>query len=164
MHATEVYWKGQARALRDAAEAWKQDHEEAQSVLKFEAFLDHPLATYQALGKFYRAVWDDLFSGRLAKPLRAGIYLREVFGQAALGFEDLLDVLHNHQQKGYSIARAGELEQAARDLRAWEADIAARWPRFDPDELRAALEGPAEFVDPEEIYREFPEIRRPDQA
>src|SRR5216684_3036989 len=90
MHASEVYWKGQARAIREAAEAWKEDYEEAQSVLQFEASLDHPLATYEAFGKFYRAVWDDLFGGQLARPLEAGIHLREMAGLLAQAFEGLL--------------------------------------------------------------------------
>ncbi|SRR6266542_3861736 len=151
MHASEVYWKGQARAIREAAEAWKVDHEEAQSVLKFETSLDHPLATHQALGKFYRTVWEDLFGGQLSKPLETGALLREMFGLLAQAFEVLLDVVRAHEREGYVIARTGDVERAARDLRAWEADFVARWPRFDPDELKAALAEPAEFVDAEEI-------------
>lgn len=164
MHASEVYWRGQARTIQEAAEVWKEDYEEAQAILQFEASLDHSLATYEAFGKFSQAAWDDLFAGQLVRPLEAGGHFREMAGLLAQAFEGLLSAARGHERSGYGIARAGDLERAARDLRAREADFGDRWPRFDLEELKAILARPAEFVDAEEIYREFPELRRPDPA
>lgn len=164
MHASEVYWKGQARTIREAAEAWKEDHDEAQSVLQFEASFDHSLASFEAFGKLYRAAWEDLFAGRVSKPLEAGVPLREMVRHLAQAFESLLDVLRGYEREGYVIARSGDVERAARDLRLWETDVEARWPRVDADALRALQEKPAQFVDPEEIYSDLPELRHQDPS
>src|SRR5206468_2161319 len=99
----------------------------------------------------YRAAWDNLFAGRLTQPLQAGIPLREMVRLLAQAFEALLDVLRDHERRGYVIARSEDLERAAHDLRKWEADLEVRWPRFDVVALKALQEKPAEFVDPEEI-------------
>src|SRR2546426_801143 len=106
MHASEVYWRGQARTIREAAEAWQEEHEEAQSVLKFEASLDHPLATFEAFRKLYRAAWEDLFAERLSMPLQAGLSLREIVRLLAQAFESLLEVLREQERQGYALARA----------------------------------------------------------
>ncbi len=164
MHATEVYWKGQARTIREAAEAWQEEHEEAQSILKFEASLDHPLATFEAFRKLYRAAWEDLFAGRLSLPLQAGLSLREMVRLLAQAFESLRDVLRGHERQGYVLARAGDVERAARELRRWEADLDARWPRFDVEALKAQSQEPPDFVSLEEIYGELPELRGTDQT
>lgn len=163
MHTSEVYWKGQARAILDAAEAWKDDDAEPHSGLNFAASLDHPLATAAALQKLARLAWDDLFSGRLARSLETGVRLRELFRLTAQAVERLAEVLRTHKNPAGSVASAEEVERAARDLRATAADIEARWPSFDVEELKALCAEETDFVDPEEIYRDLPEIRRQGQ-
>src|SRR5436309_2536380 len=88
MRATEVFWQGQARVFREAAEAWKEEHDLAGALLDFEDSLAHVLAAHEGFGASVRRVWEALFSDTLPRPLEAGRSMQKTCGLLAEAVED----------------------------------------------------------------------------
>ena|SRR5262249_41615778 len=161
MKVDEVFWRGQARVLRETAEAWKEQHDEAAFLLDCEELMGQVLNSHEQFRALVRRVWDGLFSGTLQQVTPVGELMQGLCEETAESVQALLSIARNYQGAGYRVEKAEGLEKALADYRRWETDFKNRWPRFDPAGLEEGLAQASrgEFVDFEEICREFPELR-----
>ena len=74
--------------------------------------------------------------------------------------DELLEaVARESRDTGHELPHYLPFVAAHEQLLRLKDDFERRWPFFRADVLKAKLAEPAEFVDAEEIYREFPELR-----
>jgi hypothetical protein len=159
-----IVWKEQTRFIEDAVESWKQAHEEAMHALE----LDTVLRVCVVLGDYVRdlvaATWEELFSGKLIGVQERGASFQRAFDQSAEAFAELAIIAREFVESGHELPHYASFVAAHDQLLRLKEDFESRWPRFNAEALESKLAGPAEFVDPEEIYREFPELRPADQG
>jgi hypothetical protein len=159
----EIHWRGQARAIEDAAEAWKAEHDFARAVYALEAMLRACLSLSDFIKKAMAAIWEDLFSEKLEDVSGYGERLHRLFRHTLLAFKAAGAAAASARLAGYTVENAEEVVQAETHLRRLYGDFHLRWPHFDLDKLHKLETTPPEFVDAEDVYREFPELHRQDQ-
>lgn len=155
-----LIWKEQTRFIEDAVETWKLAHEEALRALEWDAVLQVGIVLGDYVGKLMAANWEELFSGQLTDVQEKGASFQHAFDQSARAFADLAVVAREFLEGGHELPHHAPFVAAHEQLLRLKDDFERRWPRFSAEALQTKLAGPAEFVDPEEIYREFPELRR----
>jgi hypothetical protein len=159
-----IIWKEQTRFIEDAVESWKLLHEEAMQALEVDAVLEMGVVLGNYVRKLMSAAWEELFSGQLTNVQAQGASFQKAFNQSAQAFADLADMVRAFADSGHELPHYPPFVAAHEQLLHLKSDFERRWPRFDGEALEAKRNSSAEYVDPEEIYREFPEIRRADSA
>jgi hypothetical protein len=158
---TEILWEGTAQTVREATDAWKDEEEGAARANAAEAILRIALDLIYLAERMIARQWDNLFSQRIRNVEAMGDCLQ----RCALKTIDLARGTHElvgfAEAQGYKFEQTPELLAGIGRLSAMKDRLARHWPRFDPDRLERGLAQAArgEFVDPEEIYREFPELQ-----
>ncbi len=158
-----IIWKEQTRFIEDAVETWKLAHEEALQALELDAVLQVCAVLGDYVRKLLAATWEELFSGKLSKVQETGESFQRCFDRSAGAFAELAAVAREFLDNGHELAHHAPFVAAHEQLVRLKEDFERRWPRFSASELKTKLSEPAEFVDAEEIYREFPELRRAGQ-
>jgi hypothetical protein len=158
-----LVWKEQTRFIEDAVETWKLAHEGALQALELDAVLQVCTVLGDYVRKRMAATWEELFSGRSADVQEKGVSFQSAFEQSARAFAGLAAVAREFLEGGHELPHHVPFVAAYEQLLRLKDDFERRWPRFSAEALQAKLAGPAEFVDPEEFYREFPELRRAGQ-
>lgn len=155
-----IIWKEQTRLIEDAVDSWKRAHQEAMQALDVDTLLEVCVVLGNYVRKLMAATWDELFSGKLTDVQDRGASFQKAFDQSAEAFADLAAVAQQLAGSGHELPHYPSFVTAQEQLLGLKGDFERRWPRFNLEALQAKLAGPAEFVDPEEFYREFPELRR----
>ena len=158
-----LVWKEQTRFIEDAVETWKRAHDEALQALELDAVLQVCAVLGDYIQKRMAVTWEELFSGQLSDVQEQGAYFQKCFEQSVEAFAAMEDVARESRDTGHELSHYPPFVAAHEQLLRLKDDFERRWPYFRADALQAKLAAPAEFVDAEEIYREFPELRRPDQ-
>lgn len=159
-----IIWKEQTRLIEDAVESWKLLHQEAMQALEVDVVLEMGVVLERYIRKLMAATWEELFAGKLTHVQDRGASFQKAFDQSVQAFADLAAVAGAIVAGGHELPHYSTFVAAHEQLLHLKNDFERRWPRFDGEALRARQAQAAEFVDPEEIYREFPEIRRADSA
>ncbi len=163
MKAQNTLWHGQARAINDAFEQWRQDHDKAMSVLDFEAVLHHTLEAIRELARFFESCWENLFSGKLRDLMSTGETLPEIctclLGALECARQEAIEI----RALGYSVARGDEIPEAIAGLVRARDRFRKHWPRFDQGSLARGLEQAerGEFVAEEELRHELQDQDHP---
>ena len=157
----EVLWEGTARTVRDATDAWKEEERGAARALATDLLLQAAVDLVQVTQQLVARKWDDLFSERIRDVESMGQRLEkwtETARRLAEGTRELATLV---ETEGYKVEKVPALEAGIAKLLDTKARLAKHWPRFDPTRLDQGLAQAArgDFVDAEEIGREFPELQ-----
>jgi hypothetical protein len=149
--------RGYAKALGEAVEAWKQDHDEASKVRTLEELIPDALALRDRMRDDHKRMFEALFAGKLAATQLVGQLTRETFANTLLIFEVFAAGIGRAEGRGYEVGRAREFERAFEDVRRLSEDFSRRWPLFDVQELEQARARIAsgEGLTAEDIRREL---------
>lgn len=158
-----LVWKEQTRFIEDAVESWKLAHEQAMQALELDAVLQVCTVLGDYVRKLMATTWEELFSGKLTGVQEKGLSFQKAFEQSARAFADLAAVAREFLDSDHELPHHAPFLAAHEQMLRLKTDFDRRWPLFNVEALQTKLAGPAEFVDPEEIYREFPELRRAGQ-
>jgi len=163
MSATDVLWEGTARAIGEAAEAWKREEESAARATAAEALVRAALGLISITEGIIAHTWDDLFSERIRQVQAMGDHLESFTTQAISVADQMRELALCSETEGHKVEKLPELSEAIERLARAKEALARRWPRFDSEELERGLAQVArgETVGAEEILREFPELQNP---
>lgn len=158
----EVLWEGMAKTLRDATDVWKDEEQGVLRAQATELLLQASLDLLRVTQQLVARKWDDLFSMRIRAVQAAGDHLEQAVATArrlAEGTCELVDAEAHTVEKSSLQAELVRLVET-------QSRLARHWPRFDLSRLeqRRAQAARGEFVEAEEIYREFPELQSASQS
>lgn len=157
----EILWEGTAQTVRAATDAWKEEEEGAARARAAEAILRVALSLIALAEHIVTLTRDDLFSERIRDVEATGEHLERCVARTL----DIARATHAlagfAEAEGYRFEQVPELVAGIARLSELQDRLARHWPRFDPAHLERGLAQAArgEFVDLEEIYREFPELQ-----
>jgi predicted transcriptional regulator len=156
----EVLWEGTARTVREATDAWKTEEQGAARAWAMEQLLRNAMLMVTLAHDLLLHKWDDLFSGRIQNVGEMGERLEKTAATAIELAQDTRRLASISEEEGYAFEKIPDLLAAVERLSEMKERLVKHWPRFDPARLEQGLAQAArgEFVDPEEIYREFPEL------
>lgn len=163
MSAMETLLEGTARALDEAADAWKHENETSARAQGAEALVRTALLTVSFAEAVVAGVWEALFSDKLRDVRAAGEHLASLIERASAVTNVTRALALSLQEEGYTIAGLAELSEGIKRLERARDDVARRWPRLDPEKMdraTARMEG-GEFADLSDVYHEFPELQNP---
>jgi hypothetical protein len=160
MTATEVLWKGQVRIVQDAVDAWAGEGCGPLSAAELELLFRVAEVLRDCACMTMRGAWDSLFSGRVRNVQATGERYGRIF-DITLRILDTVRREAEAAQIGQEVSGYKKLLGAVEDVLRLKEDFEARWPHFDPASVErgAAEAARGEFVDFEEICREFPELQ-----
>ena len=161
MTVAEVLWEGTARTVREATDAWKEEEMGAARAKAAEDILRIVLELVSAAQGVLIRKWSDLFAERISDVETMGDYLENVAATTINLAQRARELAGLAEAEGYKFNQLPELDLRISKLSDMKDRLAKHWPRFDPVQLERGLAQATrgEFVDPEEIYREFPELQ-----
>lgn len=158
---TDVLWEGTARTVREAIDAWQGEEQGTARAKAAEEIVGVAMAMVSVAQHLLMRKWDDLFSERIADVETMGDHLEEVAATTIRLAQQARELASLVEAEGYKVDQVPELLLGIAKLSEMKDRLAKHWPRFDPVRLEQGLAQAArgEFVDREEIYREFPELQ-----
>lgn len=150
-------YRGQYRAVEDALETWKDDHDEAMSVRDLEEVIRTCLGLNASARDLVRAVWELGFSGKAHNSEEIGRDVLLVLKAGVVTWESLAKSVEERVAQGYAVEGADRAPPALAEIQSLAADFAARWPfiRVEDIEEGARQIAAGEFVTGEELLREM---------
>jgi len=157
----EVLWEGTARTVREATDAWKDEEQGAARAQAASQLVSASLELVSFTESLVARKWDDLFSERITDVEAMGERLERWVETTIHLAEETRQRASVVEAEGYKIEKVAELLARIARLSETKARLTKHWPRFDLAGLEQGLAQAArgEFVDLEEIYREFPELQ-----
>lgn len=157
----EILWEGTAQTVRAATDACKDEQEGAARVHGVEAILRVALSLLDIAERIITFTWDDLFSERIRDVEAAGDRLERCAATTLDIARAARELVGLAEAEGHRFEQLPTLLAGMARLSEMKERLARHWPRFDPAQLEKGLAQAArgEFVDAEEIYREFPELQ-----
>src|SRR5438067_1347614 len=131
MTATEVLWKGQARLVQDAVDAWAGEGSGPLSAGELELLFRIAGVLRDSALMTMKGAWDDLFSGQVRNVRATGERYARMF-EATLRILDTVRREAEAAQIDQGTPGYKDLLGAVADVLRLKADFEARWPRFDP--------------------------------
>ena len=163
LKADEAFFRGQARAAEEAAEAWNDVEVVLEALAHLEGILGVLAALVPSSAKMLADFWNSLFSGKIKNGLQVGDLLTSLTDRTAQSLARFLPIVGRFEAAGYTVGGAEAFRQAAAEMQRQADDLKKRWPRFDDAEIDEGLERSArgEFADLSDVYHEFPELQKP---
>jgi hypothetical protein len=172
-----IIYRGQARAVEDAVEAWKLTHlakapwrdltagagsssgqdEVAETVKDVEAIVDASLQLHESLVAWQKESWEAIRSGREKRILALGNSLEKAYQANTDIFKAVSELLDWAKQNGYDVASARLFHERVADLRKLRDRFVAKWPFPKIEEMEEAIAQIArgEGIELEELIREL---------
>jgi hypothetical protein len=150
-------YRGQYRAVEDALETWKADHDEAMSVRDLEEVIRTCLGLNDSARRLVRSAWELGFAGKAQNPEEIGREVLPALKAGVVTWRSLAEGVEERAAQGYTVDSADRVPAALEEIRALAADFAARWPFVRKQEVeRGAREIAAgKFTTGEELLREI---------
>jgi hypothetical protein len=121
-------YRGQYRAVEDALETWKADHDEATSVWDLEELIRTCLRLNASARELGRAVWELGYSGKARNSEEIGREVLPVLKAGVVTWKALAEGVEERVAQGYTVESADRIPAALAEIRALAADFAARRP------------------------------------
>ncbi len=128
--------RGQARALREAAETWKIDHQAAMAVRDLEDLVAEGISMAESYSVWRERCLVDLYSRRLPDVIPTGEALHDAGTDLSTGMATVEDCIQLAESIGYQIDQAEAFRKARKRLDSLLVDLADAWPQFDLAEIQ----------------------------
>lgn len=150
-------YRGQYRAVEDALESWKVDHEEAMGVCDLEEVIRVCLQVQSAVAEMVKLMWKKGFSGEIRDPEEVGQYVRKALDAGVLAWSAIREGAEECAAAGYDVEGANGIPAALAEVTAARDDFARRWPFFRRGGMERGAKEIAEgrFITGEELLREL---------
>jgi hypothetical protein len=150
-------YRGQYRAVEDALETWKADHDEATSVWDLEELIRTCLGLNASARELVHAVWELGFSGKAHNPEEIGRDVLPVLKAGVVTWKSLAEGVEERVAQGYTVESADRIPAALEEIQTLAADFAARWPFVRKEDIEQGAKEIAagKFVTGEELLREL---------
>jgi len=150
-------YRGQYRAVEDALETWKADHDEAMSVCDLEEVIRTCLRLNASARDLVRSAWEFGYSGKALNSEEIGSCVLQVLKAGAVTWKSLAESVEERVAQGYTVEGADGIPAALAETRTLAADFAARWPFARQEDIEAGAREIAEgnFITGEELLREL---------
>jgi hypothetical protein len=150
-------YRGQYRAVGEALETWKADHDEAMAVHDLEEIIRTCLGLHDRTRELVRAAWDLGFAGNVGDPDGLGRCVLKALEAGVEAWGGLQESVEITAAAGYAVDGAGRVPAALAEARVLAADFAARWPFARKEDIeRGEMEIKAgKFVAGEGLLREL---------
>lgn len=155
---------GVARAVADAADAWKAGHDEVSATYLLEDAIQFALPLAKALARHQERAWRELFQGRKDYDSQGvGLVLRRCYDLAVRGLDRLAEAVALANDEGYRVDGVEEFQAARQSVQQLAAEFTEKWPLFTAEEIEAgaARIATGEFFTLEEARRELDGANRP---
>lgn len=159
--AVEILWEGTAQTVRAATDACKDEQQSAARAHGMETILRVALSLLDIAERILTFTWDDLFSERIRDVETTGDRLERCATTTLDIAKAARELVGRAEAEGHQFEHLPALLAGMARLSEMKERLAGHWPRFDPVQLEKGLAQASrgEFVDMEEIYREFPELQ-----
>ena len=150
-------YRGQYRAVEDALDAWKADHDEAMSVRDLEEVVRTCLALNASARELVRSAWEIGYSGKALNSEEIGKDVLQVLKAGVVTWKSLAESVEERVAQGYAVESADGIPAALAEFQARAAEFAARWPFARKEDIEGGAREIAEgkFVTGEELLREL---------
>jgi len=150
-------YRGQYRAVEDALEAWKSDHDEAMSVCDLEEVVRTCLRLNDSARELVRSAWELGFAGKALDSEGIGKDVLQALKAGVVTWNSLAESVEGRVAQGYTVESADGISSALAEIQALAANFAARWPFARKEEIEQGAREIAagKFVTGEELLREL---------
>jgi hypothetical protein len=138
MIQSEIY-RGRARTVEDAVEAWKAHYLEADEVKDVEAIVLEVLSAFDLLRRWQEDAWKLLRTGKLKNVLEMGRKLDNAYKTGKILLAIVKDCMGWAERKGYIVDNAESFRKACRELESLWSELKANWPCPDKQKIEAGL-------------------------
>ena len=157
MKTVAKMYRGQYRAVEEALETWKVDHDEAMGVCDLEEVICVLLRLQPNVLKLVRVVWEKGSSGKIDDPQEIGQLMLTALNAAVKAWQLIEKSAAECAKAGYDVNGSEHSPSALATVTAARDDFAGRWPLYRTEDAeRGAKEIAAgKFVTGEELLREL---------
>jgi hypothetical protein len=150
-------YRGQYRAVEEALESWKVDHEEAMGVCDLEELIPFLASITPPVLELVGYFWDRGFSGAIGDPDAMGQVVLDALEAGVEAWSAAQGGVRECTAAGYVVEGTDKIPAALAEITAARDDFARRWPFSRKEDVeRGAREIAAgRFVTGEEILREL---------
>jgi hypothetical protein len=120
--------RGRVRAIEDAVETWRFDHDDALAVRDVEDVVRECLGMREFLRSWQNQAWAYMLANRLANIQETGEELRTELNRMLEIFPKVLAAIRWAKAKGYVFELEDQVEAAVADVKKMSQDLAfSRW-------------------------------------
>ncbi|MBY0523028.1 MAG: hypothetical protein K2R98_06500 [Gemmataceae bacterium] len=138
MNVKEAIFRGQARTVEDAVDAWNAA-DEAAGARDTDDVVTLYIAFASLAQGWYDEAWEQLFQNRVRHVNETGNHLKKWFTRAVELSRLVARCVADTRGKGYVVEGADAIPTLTDDFERMVRDIDEKWPWVNPDELAASI-------------------------
>ena len=148
---------GLSRAVKEALETWKADHDEAMAVRDLEEVIRVCVDLDAYTRKFVRSAWEMGLSGEADDSEEIGRDILKGLEEEAETWQALSESAAECAARGYTVEGADRIPTTLAEVRALRNDFASRWPFVRAEDVGRGVSEIAagKFVTAEELLCEL---------
>ena len=157
MKTTAKMYRGQYRAIEDAVESWKADHEEAMAVCDLEVVIRTGRWLNDRCRELVQCVFDAGFAGKIQDPEDLGKCIVKLLQAGRDMWETLANGTKEATNRGYTVDGASKVADSLASVKTLATEFEFRWPFSRQEEIdRGSKEiATGKFTTGEELLREL---------
>jgi hypothetical protein len=154
---TAKMYRGQYRAIEDAVETWKADHEEAMVVCDLEVVIRTGIWLNDRCRELVQGVFKAAFAGTIHAPEDLGKCILKLLKAGCEMWETVANGAQEAEDRGYRVEGVSKIADALAASKALAADFDSRWPFIRREEVEKGSKEIAtgKFATGEELLREL---------
>lgn len=157
MKTTSSICRGRVRAVEDAVETWKAEHDDQLEIREIEAIVKECTGIRELLQTWQKEAWSLLWKNQLANTQHTGELLQTAYARCLTVFVKVRGCIQWAKRSGYADNREVEFEEVMAEIQRLSQELTMRWPFIDPKQIeqsRAEIKHGA-FQNAEGILREL---------
>ncbi len=121
-------YRAQFRAIEDAVESWKADHDEAMGVCELEEVIRACQGLHRWTVEFVGEKWNAGFSGKVRNPDEEGRWVLSVLKAGIRAWKSCGEEASECAALGYVVDGADRIPGLLAELKKLADDFKSRWP------------------------------------